>query len=950
MARVEPETVRLAGDRGFWPACAAAALAFARRHGLRDETLHRLTVVLPQGAHAQLMRAALAQTRAEDLPRAWLPPRLTTLGAYAGAPPADPNAVARRAELFAALRAHAWVRANFGDRPAALWALARQIAALADELTLAALDDPRAFAQRFEAALARHFRRRAARALQPQAQLVLQLWRALHAGDGTDDAAAALLRALRQRAEQAAREGAPLALVADQPPAGWLRGFFDLYSRGAPALLIEVDHARAIAVRPLLAAAWPELAEPSARARAPLAERAAALRAEAPPLRILAAASLEDEASLVAEQVLAWLRAGARSIALVALDRVVARRVRALLERAQVLVRDETGWKLATTSAAGAVMRWLDLAGDDVYWRDLLDWLKSPFTLADLADKGTAVVAIERAIRAGGALRGARAIGAALAERAAHGETPPESAGEAVRLLQTIDVHARAARRGGRTLAEHARTLATALDALGMRAALALDPVGRAVLRELDALALALASDATRVGLAEFRALIAERFEEAGFVDRSVDSPVVLLSLVATRLRDFDAALLVGADADHLPAVAPELLFMSNAVRAELGLATAADFAHEQSVALASLLARVPEVAASWCRQRGAEPNALSPLLDRLRLAHERAGGAALVQRGGRMHFEVEAMPGAPPFDKVGPRPAPSAADLLPARLSASGAQSLVDCAYQFYGRHLLGLREPDDVIEEPAKREFGEALHAVLYRFHREWGAQDFDAFPAQRLRESLAQHVRAVFAPRVARLPAFLGLQVRCEALIDRYVEWLQRRAREGWRWCAGERTVQAPLALDGQRDIALHGRIDRIDADRDGRRQVIDYKARPAAALRQALAEPGEDLQLPFYGLLLASQPAAEDAPAESAVYVSLDGTTAARAVVREVAPEQPLPELVDALRARLRRDLRRIADGAPLPAIGAATVCANCEMRGLCRRDYWSTEDGAPTEEA
>lgn len=937
---MEPETVRLAGDRGFWPACAAAALAFAQRHGLRDETLHRLTVVVPQGAHAQLMREALVRARAGDRPQAWLPPRLATLGAYADAAPADALALVRHAELFAALRAHAWVRANFGEAPAALWALARQIAALADELTLAALDDTRAFAQRFEAVLARHFKRRAARVIEPQAQLVLQLWRALHAGRGaSNDAATALLRALRRRAEQAQREPAPLVLVADQPPAGWLRGFVELYSRAAPALLIEADHARAIAARPLLAAAWPELVEASTRA--PLAERAAGLHAGAPPLRILATASLEDEASMVAEQVLAWLRAGARSVALVALDRVVARRVRALLERAQVLVRDEAGWKLATTSAAGAVMRWLDLARDDVYWRDLLDWLKSPFTLANVADKSAVVVAIEQAIRAGGALRGARAIGAAVAERAAHSDASSVHSDEAVQLLRTIDAHARAARRGGRTLAEHARTLAAALDALGMRQALALDPVGRAVLDELDALAIALAGDAARVGLAEFRALVAERFEEADFVDRSIESPVVMLSLGATRLRDFDAALLVGADADHLPAASSESLFMSNAVRAELGLATASDRAREQSVAVASLLARVPEVAASWCRRRGTEPNALSPLLDRLRLAHECTGGAALVQRGGRARFEVEAAPGA--------RPAPGAAGLLPARLSASGAQSLVNCAYQFYARHLLGLREPDDVIEEPAKREFGEALHAVLYRFHREWGAQDFDAVPSERLRASLAQHVRTVFAPRVARLPAFLGLQVRCEALIDRYVEWLQRRAREGWHWCAGERAVEAPLALDERRGIALHGRIDRIDADRDGRRQVIDYKARPVTALRQALAEPGEDLQLPFYGLLLALQRASEEAPAESAAYVSLDGTTAARAVVREVVPEQPLPELVDALQARLRRDLQRIADGAPLPAIGAATVCANCEMRGLCRRDYWSAEDGAPPEE-
>ncbi len=180
MARVEPETVRLAGDRGFWLACAVVALAFARRHGLRDESLHRLTVVLPQGAHAPLLRAALAQAREGERSRAWLLPRLTTLGAYAATTSADAHALARRAALFTALRANAWVRASFGDQPAALWALARQIAALADEMTLAALDDPGAFALRFETALTRHFRQRAARVLEPQAQLVLQCWRALH--------------------------------------------------------------------------------------------------------------------------------------------------------------------------------------------------------------------------------------------------------------------------------------------------------------------------------------------------------------------------------------------------------------------------------------------------------------------------------------------------------------------------------------------------------------------------------------------------------------------------------------------------------------------------------------------------------------------------------------------------------------------------------------------------
>ena len=46
---------------------------------------------------------------------------------------------------------------------------------------------------------------------------------------------------------------------------------------------------------------------------------------------------------------------GKQEIAVIAQDRVVSRRLRALLERAGVLVADETGWKLSTTRAAAAL-------------------------------------------------------------------------------------------------------------------------------------------------------------------------------------------------------------------------------------------------------------------------------------------------------------------------------------------------------------------------------------------------------------------------------------------------------------------------------------------------------------------------------------------------------------------------------------------------------------------
>ena len=908
----------IAADAHFWPAAARCVTDFAAHCGRETNQLHAITWLVPSGVHAVLARAGLREVLRST---AFIPPRIAPVADWLRKP--LQTGVAARAELFSALRGNAWVRESFGTQPVALWALARGVAQLCDELTWAAVDGEDALAGRLEASLARHFFRRASRALQPQAQLVLQLWRARRA----DDSAA---RAVRELATRAGSATAPLVYATGDPLQGWEHAFLQRYAQRAPVLLIEPDVAAALAVRPLLAAAWPELT--GADTRLPMAVRAVAVQGNAPPLTIVRAASLEEEATAVAQQVLDWRRAGAASIALVALDRLTARRARALLERGQVSVRDETGWKLSTTSAAAAVMRWFDLVADDVYWRDLLDWLKSPFTLIDRASKSHEVAIIERAIRTSSTLQGARAIRRALASLAER-DAAAETAG-ATDLLTLIEAHAQLARRAGPTLAAHLRALGSSLAALGMRAGLAADPVGTTVLRELDALETELSGVTGRASLADFRALLAERFEEVAFVDRQFDSPVVMVSLAASYLRPFDAALLIGADAQHLPATPDELLFMSNAVRAELGLTTAEAALRMQAAQLASLLASVPRVVATWRTQRDDEPNTISPLLERLQFVAARAAGDDLVRATVPHQFEVEGV--------AQHRPAPSAAQLLPMSISASQAQSLVNCAYQFYARRLLQLAELDDVIEMPDKRDFGEALHEVLRRFHIEWGAVDFGTLDAAQLAVSLAQHARAVFEPQLERSPGLLAFQRRFLGLIDGYIEWLRKHSEEGWRWQTGEEELKQQLVLRDGREVELRGRIDRIDARTDGHVRVLDYKARAVTVLRAGLKAAGEDIQLPFYGLLLARR-------AASAAYVSFDRAREGEGGVHAVEPPHSFAELVDSVGARLQSDVQRIADGARLPAIGADAVCEHCEMRGLCRRDYWK-ESGEDEEDA
>ena len=71
-----------------------------------------------------------------------------------------------------------------------------------------------------------------------------------------------------------------------------------------------------------------------------------------------------------------------------------------------VTLADESGWKLSTTSAAAALMRWLDLVLSDFAYADLLDWLQSPFTLSAQARKAELCAAIGAALRAEGVFAG----------------------------------------------------------------------------------------------------------------------------------------------------------------------------------------------------------------------------------------------------------------------------------------------------------------------------------------------------------------------------------------------------------------------------------------------------------------------------------------------------------------------------------------------------------------
>jgi len=286
------------------------------------------------------------------------------------------------------------------------------------------------------------------------------------------------------------------------------------------------------------------------------------------------------------------------------------------------------------------------------------------------------------------------------------------------------------------------------------------------------------------------------------------------------------------------------------------------------------------------------------------------------------------------------PRPAPVAAHRLPAEISYSQYQVLVDCPYQFYARSLLRLRPLEEITDEPHPADFGRAVHEVLANFHAQWSGDDLTRVAADELTASLAAHAAAVLDPLVERRPRLFGMRSQFVETQRAYLTWLRERLAQGWTFKSAEQDARAGLEyeVNGEmRRIDLVGRIDRIDA-RAAEIQVLDYKTTRRDKLAERLRVAGEHIQLPFYGLLITPRPAA-------AAFVYMQRTSNERQdPVGVMPPEQTYSVLVEAVGERLRRDLGRIAAGAPLPALGNDMVCGYCKMRGLCRRDFWHDEEG------
>ena len=876
--------------------------------------LSRACVLVPNFHAARRLEQALAAH--SGLPFL-IPPRITTFPGWAESVPIKSPLLPdshRAALLYQALKASG--RFDSAD----LWGVCDELLRLFDELTLHAVHLPDSlsiFTEQLRAA----YQARRGRGLDFEARLIHELWYALAAdARGAQDAAARYILQLAALAETAA---GPLFVVEFPGYSALEQACLARYAERQPLSYLTSDPHNA--VLDVLSSAWP--ADPHTL---PIKQRAQALRntTSGSPLTgrlaCFGAGSMEQEAQACASQVRLWLAEGKQRIAVIVQDRLSARRARALLERAQILVADETGWTLATTAASTILMRWLEALTGGFRFEDVLDLLKSPYLLADQdagARSSQAAWQLESALRRHGPAIGLNGLKIRVRNLTEHDAA-----------LNALDHLQQAAtvlpQRTELTLADWLARLVNSLNALGAHRRLSRDAAGQQVLALLARREQELMPDTGRFQLAEFRRWLAGELERAVFVDTSIDSPVVFTHLAATRLRDFDAALILGGDAAHLPGNVGASVFFNQRVRRELGLPTQNDSLQQTQYDLVQLIVNVTQVRVLWRARQDGEHNPISPWFERLQTLHQLAWNDdltdnCLAELLPRAHVVAPARAPLPASTHV-PHPTLDIAQ-VPARISVSAYNSLLDCPYQYFARQVLRLNALDEISSELAKADYGQLVHGILHRFHR------LHSIATGTAPEALAADLRLLteeaFAPVLADDYFAHAWQHRWMTQIPHYVAWQLAREQEGWRWQAGEIDATRTFDLDNGAHVTLYGRLDRVDSLQTSR-AVLDYKTGNTATLKDKAKNPGEDTQLSAYALLLGDE-------VGQAAFVALDGKQKVETLPLDAEPDAA----ADATGARLVTMFDQLHARAPLPAQGADKVCGWCEMRGLCRKDYW-----------
>jgi ATP-dependent helicase/nuclease subunit B len=644
--------------------------------------------------------------------------------------------------------------------------------------------------------------------------------------------------------------------------------------------------------------------------------------------QIFKALGFEDAAWQGAGAIEKFLKDGHQHIALIAQDRLVARRMRALLARFGdgLSVHDETGWKLSTTRAAASVMSWMDVvrhpAGPSSV--ELMDFLKNPyidwsvFGIEHDQVSDCLTFLEQRLIQAD--VRGSWS-GFILALDSDHDET-----NSLINIIRKLKKQSHRWQSASNSCLAWLDLLEQDLVDVGMSGALAKDIAGQQLLTCLSPMKLLHHHPMKQV---EWLSLLSSMFEDASYIESNPrqNVSVTILPLSATRLRRFDAWVMVGCDDTQLPSLSDSPMFLSAQLRKLLGCKTQEAEFIQQAMDLSQLMTSHQRWRMIW-QAVGAtgEPKQPSAWLQRLYVNH-----------ADFLKDKLEVL--LTPYEANPIRqPKPTLPDdfIKPTSISPSAYRALRECPYRYYVTRLLGLRERSGLDAEVDLSLVGKTLHAALYDFYHGLKTQVLETDNVYERTKLLKQRLYAIshkhFKPLLEVDGRWLAAWIEWETLIPSWIDWHIQREQSGWVFHDGEKQVGFDLQTRFG-EIRVSGFVDRLDTHPQEGVEVIDYKFSSKTSITKKKNNLQDDPQLVIYAKAVNGHDMVDRHPSTTASWVS----------VKEEDARVELDDLQDQMNqlpAQMIADIESLWGGSPMAASAPDSICQYCQARGVCRKGMWS----------
>ncbi len=670
-------------------------------------------------------------------------------------------------------------------------------------------------------------------------------------------------------------------------------------------------------------------------------------------LRTFKSNQFETHIKAIDIQVRIWAHENIQNIGIVTTDRKLVRRLRAVLDHANLMINDAAGWALATTSAAVVVEWWIQLIEERYSAKQLLALAHSPFfSVSDPKFHQKAIDYFEKEIVLKFNIHsGIKRYRDALEKLQNKDQTADvEIFNYLLNLLDTFENSAQLLSKlhGSKSYPLHRfiNELLNSLKPIGIYTSLHNDEAGKQIIELFENQIAHFKLVDNRMNWSECRRFMSRIFDQQNYkppTNLSTNQPMVTFcSLEQSRLQNFDALIIASMDKNNFPGASNIYVFFNEQVRNELNIPSWRDDHTRHLHHFRCLLDASEKILITVQTEQNGEPVRPSPWLEAIETFHHMAYNKSLVDP--QLEYLVHQKSSCvvkdtdipPPQATKQPSPVLTTT-LTPDKISISQYQNLVNCPYQYFALTCLKLSPTDELQEELNKADFGSLVHQSIHAFFSNVAnlpgpfnerITEHNREKAEDLLHNISEKVFVYANGNIDDNDFNIQLWLqRWTSLIPKFIDWEIKRQIN---FTSEQHETSVHLNIDA--NFQAYGRLDRVDQSPDGH-AIVDYKTGQTPSKVSVMA--GEQVQLPMYALL---HDADQNTTTSQVEYVAIGDKNTVKSLA--TIKNDELDELKKQHLSRLQAFFHSLNENTPFTAFANEETCQRCNAFGLCRKDFWS----------